>query len=304
MSKIHNLSKHHLQSINKALHYIELHLESDLSLEIVSKIAHYSPFHFHRIFKAFTNETLNQYISRKRIEKASAVLLRKTDVTISELSTRYGFTSNSSFTRAFKKFYGVSPSDFRRQGHGKYSKIRQVKSKTGQPSTNFEAYVCDTNQNTKHMQSHIEVTSLDAIHTIGTSCIGVHNLSSTFQNVMTWAGPKGLLRQPDFKMATIYYDSFKITAPNKVRMRACLLVDNPIKTDGDMSLITINKGLHIIAHHEINVGEFERVWTELFMWMNSNGYKMRNEPVFEIYHNDFNTHPEKKCIVDLHVPIV
>ena len=148
MNKTHNLSKHHIQSINKALHYIEQHLESDVSLESVSKIAHYSPFHFHRIFKAFTNETLNQYISRKRVEKASAVLLRKTDVTISELSTRYGFTSNSSFTRAFKKFYGVSPSDFRRQGQGKYSKIRQVKSKTGQPSTHFEAYVCDPNQNT------------------------------------------------------------------------------------------------------------------------------------------------------------
>jgi AraC family transcriptional regulator len=297
------LSKENIKSINKALNYIEQHLESELSLEVVSKIAHYSPFHFHRLFKAFTNETLNHYIARKRVEKASAVLLRKKEVTISELSLQFGFTSNSSFTRAFKKFYGVSPSDFRRQGKGRYSKIRQVKSKTGQASTHFEAYVCDTNKNIKHMQSHIEVKSIDDIHTIGTSCIGVNNVSFTFQNVMTWAGPKGLLRQPDFKMATIYYDSFKITAPDKVRMRACLLVDEPIKADEDMSLVTINKGLHIIAHHEINVGEFERVWTELFIWMNENGYKMRNEPAFEIYHNDFNTHPEKKCIVDLHVPV-
>ena len=198
----------------------------------------------------------------------------------------------------------MSPSDFRKQGKGRYSKIRQVKSKIGQPLTQFEAYVCDSNKNTKqNMQSHIEVTSIDDIYTIGTSCIGVNNLSSTFQNVIEWSGPKGLLRQPDFKMATIYYDSFKITAPNKVRMRACLIVDSPLKTDEHMSLITINKGLHIIAHHEINIGEFERVWTELFMWMNANGYKMRNEPPFEIYHNDFNTHPEKKCIVDLHVPV-
>nr|WP_321227714.1 AraC family transcriptional regulator [uncultured Psychroserpens sp.] len=303
MSKIQKLSKHHIQSINKAFHYIEQHLESDLSLDDVSKIAHYSPFHFHRIFKAFTNETLNQYIVRKRVEKASAVLLRKKDVTISELSLQFGFTSNSSFTRAFKNFYGVSPSDFRRKSKGTYSKIRQTKSKIGQASTHFEAYVCDSNQNTKHMQSHIEVKLIDEIHTVGTSCIGVQNLSSTFQNVLEWAGPKGLLRKPDFKMATIYYDSFKITAPDKVRMQACLLIDEPLKPDGDLSLVTINKGKHIIAHHEINMGEFERVWTELFMWMNTNGYKMRNEPPFEIYHNDFNTHPEKKCIVDLYVPI-
>jgi AraC family transcriptional regulator len=298
-----NLSKHHIKSLNKALSYIDKNLESDVSSYKISKIAHYSPFHFHRIFKVFTNETLNQYSSRKRIEKAAAVLLRKKDVTISELSLQFGFTSNSSFTRAFKTFYGVNPSDFRKQGKGTYSKIRQVKSKNSQPSANFETYISDTNQNTAYMQSHIEVKSIGAIHTIGASCIGTNNVSSTFQNVMTWAGPKGLLRQPHFKMATIYYDSFKITAPDKVRMRACLLIDEPIKTDGDMSTVTINEGKHIIAHHEININEFERIWTELFMWMNTNGYNMRNEPPFEIYHNDFNTHPKKICVVDLYVPV-
>ena len=266
-------------------------------------MAHYSPFHFHRIFKAFTNETLNQYIVRKRVEKASAVLLRKKAITISELSLQFGFTSNSSFTRAFKKYYGLNPRDFRRQGKGRYSKIRQTKSKNEQPTTSFEAYVCDRNENTTHMQSHIEVRAIKDIHTVGTSCIGVQNLSSTFQTVLEWAGPKGLLRQPDFKMATIYYDSFKITAPDKVRMRACLLVDEPLKTDKDISSLTIDKGQYIIASHNINVGEFERVWTELFMWMNANSYKMREEPPFEIYHNDFNTHPDKKCIVDLYVPV-
>jgi AraC family transcriptional regulator len=109
------LSKDHINSINKALNHIERHLESELSLEDVSKVAHYSPFHFHRIFKEFTNETLNQYIVRKRLEKASAVLLRKKDITVSELSIRYGLASNPSFTRAFKKFYGVSPSDFKKK---------------------------------------------------------------------------------------------------------------------------------------------------------------------------------------------
>ena len=85
----------------------------------------------------------------------------------------------------------MNPSDFRRQGKGIYSKIRQVKRKNGQPSKNFEAYVCDTNENTSHMQSHIEIKSIDAIYTVGTSCIGATNLSSTLQNVITWARPKG-----------------------------------------------------------------------------------------------------------------
>jgi len=298
------LSKDHIKSINKALHFIDVNLESDLSLDQISKIAHYSPYHFHRLFKAFTNETLNNYIARKRVEKASAILLRKKHITISDLSIQYGFSSNSSFTRAFKTFYGVSPSHFRRQGKGAYSKIRQVKSKNGQAITTFEDYVCETNHKNKApMESHIEVKTIKTLNVVGMTCIGSHELTSTFNRLLEWAGPQGLLRTPDFKMATIYYDSFKITAPDKVRLSACLLVDEPIKTEGEVTAITINKGLYIVAHHEIGIHEFERVWTSLFMWMNNNGYKMRNEPPFEIYHNNFNEHPEKLCILDLYIPV-
>ncbi|WP_460218509.1 AraC family transcriptional regulator [Psychroserpens sp. MEBiC05023] len=298
------LSKDHIKSITKALHYIEQHLESDLTLEEVSKVAHYSPFHFHRLFKTFTKETLNAYISRKRVEKASASLLHHEDVTISELSTQFGFTSNSSFTRAFKKFYGMSPSHFRKESKGKYSKISQVKSKNGQAITSFEPYVWTSNQNyDSNMTSQIEVKRIPTIHTASITCIGKQELSSTIYRLLEWAEQKGLLRKSDFKIATIFYDSFKITAPNKVRMSACLLVDTPIKANGEIMPTIINSGLYIIRRCEIEIHEFPTAWSHLFKWMNANGYKKRNEPPFEIYHNDFNTHPEKKCIVDLYIPV-
>lgn len=297
------ISQDHIKSINKALHFIEQHLESDLSLEKISKIAHYSPYHFHRVFKQFTNETLNNYIARKRVEKASATLLHKKEVTISEVSTQFGFTSNSSFTRAFKKFYGMSPSDFRRESKGKYSKISQVKSKNGQALTHFEPYVCHSNQNNDSSMTSPEVKTIEAIETVGITCIGKQQLGPSIYRLLEWAGQKGLLRNPDFKVATIFYDSFKITAPDKVRMSACLLVNEPIKTDGEIISTTINSGQYITAHYEIGVQEFPVIWMNLFKWMNDNGYKKRDQPPFEIYHNDFNTHPEKKCIVDLYIPV-
>jgi len=83
-----------------------------LPLNEVAKVANYSPYHFHRIFKSETGQTPNYYINRKRIELAAAVLLCEIRITISELALRYHFTSHSSFTRAFKKFYGLSPSEF------------------------------------------------------------------------------------------------------------------------------------------------------------------------------------------------
>ena len=299
------LSQDHIQRVNIALHYIEQHLESDLSLEQISEIAHYSPYHFHRLFKTFAGETLNHYIARKRVEKASADLLHREHLTISELSTRYGFTSHSSFTRAFKKFYGMSPSDFRRKSKGKYSKISQTKSKNGQTITTFETYVCHHNQNNDSvMTTNIEVKTIKAIHTVGITCIGKAQMASTFNRLLDWAGSQGLLRQADFKMGTIFYDSFKITAPDKVRMCAFLPVEGPITTNGAIISTTLNSGLYIKAHYTLSIDEFPTTWMRLFKWMNDNGYKKRNEPPFEIYHNDFNTHPEKKCMVDMYIPVV
>ena len=153
------------------------------------------------------------------------------------------------------------------------------------------------------MKSNIEIITIDSIHTAGILCVGDQNLSSSFNRLLKWAGPKGLIDVPQMKMATIYYDSFRDTAADKVQMRACLLVENPIKTDGEVTPTTIKEGLHIVSHHDIGLHEFGKAWTDLFIWMNTNGYKIRKEPPFEIYHNDFNTHPEKKCSVDMYIPV-
>ncbi len=58
----------------KAIEYIDHHIDTELTLEKVSEIAAYSPFHFHRIFRLITQETIQQYIIRKRIEKVPFIL--------------------------------------------------------------------------------------------------------------------------------------------------------------------------------------------------------------------------------------
>lgn len=291
--------------INKVLLYIDDNLDQELSLELIAKITHYSPFHFHRIFKNEIGETLNQYINRRRIEKCAGMLFRRKELPINEIFTKYGYTNNSSFTRAFKKYYNVSPTEFRKLSPSKYSKICQTQSKNGQKSQVFEAYICNiTNHlNWIQMNAKIEVKECKKVELAYINCIGVQALTPAFGRLMRWAGPKGLLDTPDFKMATIYHDSFKVTAPNKVRMSACLVLDKPTNAEGEVGLQTIEKGKFIIAHHEIQVHEFEQAWTSLFVWMNENGYKKADKDPYEIYHNDFNTHPEKKCIVDLYIPV-
>ena len=66
--------KEYILRINKAVDYIEKNLDNELSLEKISSAANFSKFHFHRIFAAFTRETLNNYIKRRRLEKEKYVL--------------------------------------------------------------------------------------------------------------------------------------------------------------------------------------------------------------------------------------
>ena len=302
--KEENIYAEYVNRINKAINYIDHHLDQELSLDIIAAIACYSPFHFHRIFKAIIKEPLNVYITRKKIEKTASILMRKKEVTITALSSTYGFNSNSSFTRAFKKFYGISPTQFRNSSD-KFSKIGRVNSKNGQEIVVFEKYICDieNRQTLIEMKANIEIKEMPVLNLAYISHIGQANLGVTFGKLMDWAGPEGLMDSPDFKMITVYHDSFKITAPDKVRMSACILLDKPAKTNGEIGLRTIDKGKFVVGHFEIAGVDFGKTWTELYIWLNENGYKTTDRNSFEIYHSDPEKHPEKKYLVDFCIPI-
>lgn len=293
------------ERVNKAVNFIDLHLEEELSLEKVAEAACYSPFHFHRIFRSVMNEPLNVYISRKRIEKAASVLMRRKEITVTELSVKFGFNGNSSFTRAFKKFYGMSPTTFRNRCPDRFSKIGITDSKNGQMKVKFEKYICDleNQKNKTEMDTNIELKELPEMKLAYISHVGHDHLGLTFKRLLNWAGQKGLLNSPGFKMLNIYHDSFKITAADKVRMSACILLEKPVETGGEIGLKTIGKGKYVIGHFEIRTEEFGNTWTELYIWLNKNGYQTTEKNPFEIYHNDGNTHPEKKFKVDLCIPV-
>ena len=290
--------------VNSVFMFIDENLDTDLSLKTVSEIAFFSPFHFHRLFKAITKETVNEYITRQRIEKSASDLLHKTE-SISEISYKYGFTDNASFTRTFKKFYGVSPSEFKKQNPNKFSKIRALKSKIGQTYPNYEKYICiiDTIKKWTKMNAKIEIVETKQLIAAGLTHIGTNGVENAFEKVISWAISKDLFKNSEAKMGRIYYDSFKVTAVDKVRMNVFLLTNEAFKPEGEINKLSIEAGKYLVGNFEILPTEFEKSWTGLFIWMNENGYKKRKENPFEIYHNDFREHPENKFIVDLYIPI-
>lgn len=290
----------------KITQYIDNNLDTELSLEIVSEIGAYSPFHFHRIFKLIIGETLQNYIFRKRIEKSAFYLSLRKNLSIKEIYLNVGFSSHSDFNKAFKKYYGRSPSEFRKITPEKFHTISQIHRKNGQIDTVFDQYICNIENllNWSTMNLKIKVTDLPEMNLASVMSLGIANVESSFNVLIDWAKEKQLFPRENLKMISVYHDSFKVTSADKVRIHACMLLDRPLeKQDGEVFPETLEAGKFIVGSGELTLAEFEQSWVSLFLWMKENGYTTRKAFPFEIYHSNFKEHPEGKMVVDFCIPI-
>lgn len=99
--------------IKKSVKYIEDNLDKKIELEELAGKVYLSKYHFHRIFHAGMGEPVAEYIRRRRLAEAAGELLN-TDKKIIDIALKYQFGSQESFTKAFKKIYGIPPREFRR----------------------------------------------------------------------------------------------------------------------------------------------------------------------------------------------
>ena len=96
------------------LHDIYSRLHGDVSLETSARRIGQSRFRFHRLFRRLAGETLKQHTLRLRLERAAGELAA-TDRAISAIALTSGFASHEVFTRAFRRYFGMTPNRFRRR---------------------------------------------------------------------------------------------------------------------------------------------------------------------------------------------
>lgn len=99
--------------VRRAVHYIEEHYQDDLSLNGMAERFHYSPSYFSTIFKNETGENYIAYINKIRLSKA-VEMMRISDLSNYEIARQMGIQDYKYFSRLFKKYYGISISDFRK----------------------------------------------------------------------------------------------------------------------------------------------------------------------------------------------
>ncbi len=104
-----------VESLNEAIKYIERNLTEKLDPEDIAGHVFSSSFHFQRVFSLLTGMTLGEYIRNRRLSLAGSELL-KNDVKVIDVALKYGYETPESFSKAFLRFHGVTPSNVKREG--------------------------------------------------------------------------------------------------------------------------------------------------------------------------------------------
>ncbi|MFO7401272.1 MAG: AraC family transcriptional regulator [Actinomycetales bacterium] len=112
-----------LERLNRAVDYIERHLDQRIDGAELARITLMSEYHFRRLFSALAGIPLSEYIRRRRLTLAGAEVLAGKE-TLLDIAVRYGYGSGEAFARAFRALHGVGPAEARRTGAALFSQPR------------------------------------------------------------------------------------------------------------------------------------------------------------------------------------
>ncbi len=114
-----------ITGLQTAIDYVEEHLLDDMDYEAVAAQGFSSSYHFQRVFGILCGFTLGEYIRNRRLSLAGAELATS-ELTVMDAALKYGYESPDSFTRAFRRFHGILPSEAKSNGSGLRSFSRLV----------------------------------------------------------------------------------------------------------------------------------------------------------------------------------
>ncbi|MCP5076913.1 MAG: AraC family transcriptional regulator, partial [Psychromonas sp.] len=211
------------QRVHNAINYVLDNITAPLSIADVAKQVHLSEFHFHRIFKSITNEPFNQFVRRKRLEKAFHCLLRYNQPSITEVSENCGFSSSANFSKAFQAYFGFTPSQHRKATPGIDSKNGKLFSKYGKeisPATTYNGTLSEQQSETvKSKIKRIEVVELAETHYCtfaSNKGYEIEGICKAWENMREWLALHNVPLEPG-KSASFCFDNIWLTPEQMCR---------------------------------------------------------------------------------------
>ena len=266
--------------------YLWRNIERDVDLNTLAGIAHFSPYHFHRIYREIMHETVSATVRRLRLHYAACQLLR-TDDNIESIANQLGYSSGEAFSRAFSRAYDITPSAYRQQRSAPSALNIHLPSK--------RLYT---------MNHHIDIIDFTRVQLGGLPHQGDYlNIGLVFEKVAIAAGALQLINNATRSFG-IYYDDPASKDKSELRSHACITLTPEQAISAKLKPLTLEGGKHATLTFKGPYSELEQVYAWFYgEWVPKSGFQLANKPPFEEYLNDPRSVPPTELLTKIYLPL-
>ncbi|MEM7604395.1 MAG: helix-turn-helix domain-containing protein [Myxococcota bacterium] len=265
----------YLEQIQRGIDFIEGRLEGPLELREVSRAAGMSHWHFQRMFKALTGETLMAYVRARRLSLSLDRLLR-TDARILDIALDAGFESQASFTRAFRQAFGITPGAYRRLGHGARF-LRKVRIDAD--------YLANLDRGPRRAP-RIVARPKQVLTGQMTELYGVDSHKNNLADKLPQLWDTFLQVPFESIEGARYYGVIEQFSEREERLRyhAAVELPNGAKTDRPLSTVHVPAASYAIFEHHGYAADLDHTVNYIYsVWLMQSGHRHSGGPDLEIY---------------------
>lgn len=283
--------------VDRVIDYLRNNLDRPVKLEELARVACFSEFHFHRIFGAVTGETLNGFTNRLRLEKA-ARLLRYSDQSLIELAFNCGFSSPATFARAFRKSFGGTPSQFRKTGEMKNSKI----CKELFAEHEYVLPMSSAERKEKFPVSIKKFPAWEAGYIRVTNSYEGDRVLQSFIKIIKWAKEQKIFQ--DGILFGMSVDDPAVTPKHLYRYETCFASRQPFACREGISKMKLPARTYAVTRVNGDIRLVATAWNYLFQdWLINSKYEPEHAPAFEIFLNKEKATDWSNFELDLCLPV-
>ena len=276
---------------NDVMNYIYKYIETNINIDELSLELDISKFHLHRIFKEEFGKNIYESIKSIRLEKAANLLITNKYSTITDIAKMTGYSSQTSFLRAFKERFLMTPKMWKNGGYKEYSNKIVEKISTNNPTIDFS----------KIEQTIVKMPEIKGYYIRHKGYD--RSIKKTWQKLQTWIYTNDI---KEYKQMALHHDNPIITPLEECQYIAIVVLENEAEQLKDLSLPTliIPKGIYAKFSLTGKYGDVIKLIQWVYhTWLIESGYETTTNPSYTMYHKNHFLVEDDEFILDFYLPI-
>ena len=274
---------------NDVMNYVYKYIDTNINIDELCLELNVSKFHLHRIFKDEFGKNIYESIKSIRLQKASNLLITNKYSTITDISKMTGYSSQTSFLRAFKQRFNMTSKDWKNGGYKEYSNKIVEKITNQNDNNNFFDITPVIVKMPEIKGYYIRHQGYD------------RSIKKTWQKLQTWIYTNDI---KEYKQIALHHDNPIITPLEECQYIAIVSLENDELDDVTLPSLIIPKGIYAKFSLSGKYGDVIKLiqWVYHY-WLIDSGYETTTNPSYTIYHKNHFLSDDEEFVLDYYLPI-